>query len=50
MQTFSSKINLETGHESFMAWREQDHDDLLLALSLCTWWGEESDKWRARTW
>jgi len=36
----SAKIHPETAHESFSAWREQAHDDLLLALALCTWWGE----------
>jgi len=40
MQTFTAKIHPETAHESFSAWREQAHDDLLLALALCTWWGE----------
>jgi hypothetical protein len=29
-----------TAHASFAAWREQGHDDLLFALSLCVWWGE----------
>jgi hypothetical protein len=41
MRTFTSKINPDTAHESFLAWREQDHDDLLFALSLCVWWGEK---------
>jgi hypothetical protein len=30
-----------SGHESFEAWREQDHDDLLLALALACWVGEQ---------
>lgn len=45
MRTFTSKINPETAHESFLAWREQDHDDLLFALSLCVWWGERKAGW-----
>jgi hypothetical protein len=47
MQSFTAKINHETAHESFAAWREQDHDDLLLAMSLCTWWGERFGNARA---
>jgi hypothetical protein len=50
MQTFSSKINTATAHESFAAWREQDHDDLVLALALACWWGEQQVQWEARVW
>ena len=50
MQTFTSRINHETAHESFAVWREQAHDDLLLARSLCTWWGEEQARHRAGVW
>ena len=50
MQTFTSRINHETAHESFAAWREQAHDDLLLAMSLCTWWGEYQARYRACAW
>ena len=49
MATFTAKINPETAHESFSAWREQAHDDLLLAMSLCTWWGETFGKFRVGT-
>jgi hypothetical protein len=27
-------------NETFAAWREKDHDDILLALSLALWYGE----------
>ena len=47
MQTFTARINPATAHESFAAWREQAHDDLLLAMSLCTWWGERFGQLRA---
>jgi hypothetical protein len=40
MQSFTAKINPETSHESFLAWREADHDDLLLSLAMACWWGE----------
>ncbi len=49
MQSFTAKINHETAHESFAAWREQLHDDLILAMSLCTWWGERRGE-RAGAW
>jgi hypothetical protein len=34
---FRRKINPQTAHESFSAWRERDHDDLVFALSMCAW-------------
>jgi hypothetical protein len=30
------------GNETFEAWREQDHDDLVLAVALAAWLGERS--------
>ena len=30
---FKLKVNLETGHDSYEAWRESDHDDLVLAVA-----------------
>ena len=38
--TFKVKIDPSTAHDSYAAWREQDHDDLVLALALACWWGE----------
>jgi hypothetical protein len=34
LQNFKLKINIATGNESFEAWREQDHDDLVFATAL----------------
>jgi len=34
------KINLATGHDSYEAWREGDHDDLVLAVAMACWTGE----------
>jgi hypothetical protein len=34
--TFTAKVRL-SGHESFEAWRERDHDDCVLALGLSLW-------------
>lgn len=41
LTTFSVKRNPETMHESFAAWREGDHDDLVLAAALAVWWAEQ---------
>lgn len=40
LQNFKVKINIATGNESFEAWREKDHDDLVLAVALAAWLGE----------
>jgi hypothetical protein len=37
---FDAKINPTTAHVSFEAWRESDHDDLVLAAALAAWWVE----------
>ena len=36
---FQVKISI-AGHDSYGAWREGTHDDLVLALALCCWAGE----------
>lgn len=40
LQTFRSKININTGNESFEGWREKAHDDTVLATALAVWHGE----------
>jgi hypothetical protein len=40
LQNFRLKINPETAHDSYSAWREDQHDDLVLAVSLAVWYGE----------
>ncbi len=39
MQNFHVKINIETAHDSYGAWREGTHDDLILAVALALWTG-----------
>lgn len=29
------------GNDTYSAWRERDHDDLVLALAMAAWWSEE---------
>jgi hypothetical protein len=43
LQNFQMKIALDTGHDSYGAWREGTHDDLVLALACALWCSER--KW-----
>jgi len=38
--SFRVKINIASGHDSYEAWREGDHDDLVLAVAMACWCGE----------
>ncbi len=38
---FKVKINPKTAHDSYEAWREGIHDDLVLAVALACWYGEQ---------
>lgn len=54
---FRVKISL-SGHDTYEAWREQEHDDLVLAVGLAAWlfekgldggllfWEEEIRRWK----
>jgi hypothetical protein len=37
---FRVKIDPQTAHDSYSAWREQEHDDLVLSVALACWCGE----------
>jgi hypothetical protein len=39
---FKVKIHLNTGHDSYEAWRENIHDDLVLSVALACWHGESA--------
>lgn len=41
LRNFRVTVNPATAHESFAAWREADHDDLVLAVALAAWTGEK---------
>jgi len=41
LKNFRAKINIATAHDSYESWRENQHDDLLLAASLALWWAQE---------
>jgi hypothetical protein len=44
MLNFKVKIDPQTAHDSYSAWRESDHDDLVLSVALAAWWGEHMPK------
>ncbi len=39
LAAFNYKIS-DAGHDSYAAWRERDHDDLVLAVALAVWYAE----------
>lgn len=41
MENFRVKVSARTGEESFEAWREQEHDDLVIALSMGAWFATQ---------
>ena len=41
LAAFQMKINPITGNDSYEAWRESDHDDLVLAVAMSCWWLEQ---------
>ncbi len=40
LTNFKVRVNLATGNDSYEAWRESVHDDLVLAVALAVWHGE----------
>jgi hypothetical protein len=38
LQNFHYKIDRATGHESYEAWRESVHDDLVLSVAVAAWY------------
>jgi hypothetical protein len=45
LTTFSTKITL-AGNETFEAWRERDHDDMVLAVAMALWLAENTSRGR----
>lgn len=41
---FRVKIDPTTAHDSYAAWREGDHDDLVLSAALAAWYAERGPK------
>lgn len=38
LKNFKVKINTKTAHDSYEAWRESDHDDLVLSVAIACWY------------
>jgi hypothetical protein len=43
LMTFKAKVTV-AGNDSFEAWRERPHDDLVLAVALAVWFGEKCQR------
>lgn len=44
MLNFKVKIDPVTAHDSYSAWRDNEHDDLVLSVALAAWWAERQPK------
>jgi hypothetical protein len=44
LQTFRAKISI-SGNDTYEAWRERDHDDLVLAVALAAWTRTSTADW-----
>jgi hypothetical protein len=44
LQAFRVKVNVQTGTEIFEAWREREHDDLVLSVALACWYAERAHR------
>lgn len=40
LQSFEVKIDPKTAHDSYLSWREGQHDDLVLACAMAVWYRE----------
>lgn len=40
LENFKVKVNVRMAPDSYKAWLESDHDDLVLLLALTCWWAE----------
>jgi hypothetical protein len=50
LSNYRIRIDPATAHDSYSAWREKDHDDLVLALALACFWGEWFGRRQAGVW
>lgn len=44
MLNFKVKIDPVTAHDSYSAWRDNEHDDLVLSAALAAWWAERQPR------
>jgi hypothetical protein len=43
MLNFKVKIDPVTAHDSYSAWRENEHDDLVLSAAMACWYAEQAE-------
>ncbi len=43
LTTFNYKLS-DAGHDTYAAWRERDHDDLVLAVAMAVWFADYTPK------
>jgi hypothetical protein len=48
LAAFNYKIS-DKGHDTYEAWRERDHDDLVLAVALAVWYAEWLERFKPWT-
>jgi hypothetical protein len=41
---FRVRLDPVTSHDSYSAWREGDHDELVLATAVALWWGDRQPR------
>lgn len=44
LHNLKRKRNISTGHDSYEAWRESDHDDLVLSIAVALWYAVLQEK------
>ena len=47
LANFRVKIDIKSGHDSYGSWRENEHDDLVLAVAIAAWASENHPRPRA---
>jgi hypothetical protein len=45
LENFKVKIDPKTAHDSYLAWRDGEHDDLVLAVALAVWYFAPPGSW-----
>ena len=44
LQNYRLKIDPQTAHDAYSAWREGQHDDVLFAVALACWWAGQAPR------
>ena len=44
LMNFKLKVNVKTGHDTYEAWREGIHDDLVLSVAMAAWFADKGKR------